>query len=54
MGTINQIDIKNRNYYFYNDMIDIKTNENENDMKIKSYLKNTMMFSMELEIKSKK
>ena len=25
MGTIKQIDIKNRTYYFYNDMIDIKT-----------------------------
>ena len=25
METIKQIDIKNRTYYFYNDMIDIKT-----------------------------
>ena len=25
VGTIKQIDIKNRTYYFYNDMIDIKT-----------------------------
>ena len=25
MGTIKQIDMKNRTYYFYNDMIDIKT-----------------------------
>ena len=25
MGTIKQIDIKNRTYYFHNDMIDIKT-----------------------------
>ena len=25
MGTIKQIDIKNKSYYFYNDMIDIKT-----------------------------
>ena len=25
MGTIKQIDIKNRTYYFYNDMTDIKT-----------------------------
>ena len=24
MGTVNQIDIKNRTYYIYNDMIDIK------------------------------
>ena len=24
MGTIRQIDIKNRTYYFYNDMIDIR------------------------------
>ena len=25
MGTVKQIDIKNRTYYFYNDMINIKT-----------------------------
>ena len=25
MGTVKQIDIKNRTYYFYNDMIDITT-----------------------------
>ena len=25
MGTIKQIDIENRTYYFYSDMIDIKT-----------------------------
>ena len=25
MGIVKQIDIKNRTYYFYNDMIDIKT-----------------------------
>ena len=25
MGTIKQIDIKNRTYYFYNDITDIKT-----------------------------
>ena len=24
MGEVNQIDIKNRTYYFYNDMINIK------------------------------
>ena len=24
MGTVKKIDIKNRTYYFYNDMIDIK------------------------------
>ena len=24
MGTVKQIDIKNKTYYFYNDMIDIK------------------------------
>ena len=24
MGTVKQTDIKNRTYYFYNDMIDIK------------------------------
>ena len=25
MATVKQIDIKNKTYYFYNDMIDIKT-----------------------------
>ena len=25
MGTIKQIDIKNRTYYFYNDIIDLKS-----------------------------
>ena len=25
MGTVKQIDIKNQTYYFYNDMINIKT-----------------------------
>ena len=25
MGEVKQIDIKNRNYYFHNDVIDIKT-----------------------------
>ena len=25
MGLVKQIDIKNRTYYFYNDMVDIKT-----------------------------
>ena len=25
MGTVKQINIKDRTYYFYNDMIDIKT-----------------------------
>ena len=24
MGTVKQIDIKNRTYYFYNDIIDLK------------------------------
>ena len=38
MGTVKQIDIKNRTYYFYNDMIDIK-NFDSNLLKIdkKSY-----------------
>ena len=113
MGTVKQIEIKNRTYYFYNDMIDIenfdpillkveresyknigiynigyitikKVGDCENiysvnplyliidhasgyieekevntlflplQMKRKSYLKNTMMFLMELEKKSKK
>ena len=29
MGVVKQIDIKNRTYYFYNDMIDIKTFDSE-------------------------
>ena len=114
MGVVKQMDIKNRTYYFYNDMINIKKfdsnllkidkksykdigiynigyitikkiDDYENiysvnplhliidhasgyieekgvnkyllltlQMKTKSYLKNTMMFLMELETKSKK
>ena len=37
MGLIKQIDIKNRTYYFYNDMIDIKkfdSNLLKSDIKI--------------------
>ena len=30
MGSIKQINIKNRNYYFYNDIIDIKTFDSNN------------------------
>ena len=115
MGITKQIDFKNRTYYFYNDLIDIKTFDSDllkidrksyknigiynigyiankkidayeniysvnplyltissnasgyieqkgvnkylfliQQMKIKSYLKNTMMLLMELEKKSKK
>ena len=38
MGTVKQIDIKNRTYYFYNDMVDIKKFDS-NSLKInkKSY-----------------
>ena len=38
MGTVKQINIKNRTYYFYNDMIDIKTfNSNLLEIDKKSY-----------------
>ena len=39
MGTVKQIDIKNRTYYFYNDMINIKKFDISNLLKIdnKSY-----------------
>ena len=30
MGSIKQINVKNRNYYFYNDIIDIKTFDSNN------------------------
>ena len=30
MGTIKQVNIKNRTYYFYNDIIDIKTFDSNN------------------------
>ena len=30
MGTIKQINIKNESYYFYNDIIDIKTFDSKN------------------------
>ena len=39
MGIVKQIDIKNRTYYFYNDMINIKKFDSSNFLKInkKSY-----------------
>ena len=44
MGTVKQIDIKNRTYYFYNDMIYIKKFDS-NLLKIdKSYIK-TLVFT---------
>ena len=45
MGTVKQIDIKYKTYYFYNDMIDIKK-FNSDLLKIdkKSYIK-TMVFT---------
>ena len=30
MGTLKQINIKNESYYFYNDIIDIKTFDSKN------------------------
>ena len=46
MGTVKQIDIKNRTYYFYNDIINIKK-INSNLLKIdkKSY-KNTDIYNI--------
>ena len=65
MGLVKQIDIKNRTYYFYKDMVDIKKSDSNLlkidkkshqilQMKIKSYLKNKVMFLMKLETKSKR
>ena len=65
MGSVKQIDIKNRTYYFYNDMVDIKKSDSNLlkidkkshqilQMKIKRYLKNKVMLLMKLETKSKK
>ena len=80
MGLVKQIDIKNRTYYFYNDIINIKKFDSNLlkideksyknigiynigyitskicilQMKIKCYLKNIMMLSVELETKSEK
>ena len=65
MGSEKQIDIKNRTYYFYKDMVDIKKSDSNLlkidkkshqilQMKIKSYLKNKVMFLMKLETKSKR
>ena len=33
MGLVKQIDIKNRTYYFYNDMVDIKKFDSKNKKK---------------------
>ena len=44
MGTIKQIDIKNRTYYFYNDMIDIKTFDSDLLNFDKNYIK-TLVFT---------
>ena len=65
MGSEKQIDIKNRTYYFYKDMVDIKKSDSNLlkidkkshqilQMKIKGYLKNKVMFLMKLETKSKR
>ena len=39
MGTIKQIDIKNRTYYSYNDMIDIKIFDSDLLKSIKNHIK---------------
>ena len=39
MGTIKQIDIKNRTYYSYNDMIDIKMFDSDLLKSIKNHIK---------------
>ena len=39
MGTIKQIDIKNRTYYSYNDMIDIKIFDSDLLKSIKNHVK---------------
>ena len=45
MGIVKQIDIKNRTYYFYNDMINIKKFDSSNFLKIiKNHIK-TLVFT---------
>ena len=39
MGTVKQIDIKNRTYYFYNDLINIKKFDSNYQKSIKNHIK---------------
>ena len=45
MGVVKQIDIKNRTYYFYNDIIDLKNFDTRFLKKIKSIIK-TLVFTI--------
>ena len=48
MGTVKQIDIKNRTYYFYNDMIDIKKFDS-NLLKIdKNHIKTLVFITLDI------
>ena len=44
MGVVKQIDIKNRTYYFYNDMINIKKFDSNLLKSIKNHIK-TLVFT---------
>ena len=44
MGIVKQIDIKNRTYYFYNDMVDIK-NFDSNLIKIEESYKDIGIYN---------
>ena len=45
MGVVKQMDIKNRTYYFYNDIIDLKNFDTMLLKKIKSIIK-TLVFTV--------
>ena len=53
MGVVKQIDIKNRTYYFYNDIIDLKNFDTRLLKKIKSIIK-TLVFTILDILQSKK
>ena len=53
MGVVKQIDIKNRTYYFYNDIIDLKNFDTRLLKKIKSITK-TLVFTILDILQSKK
>ena len=49
MGTVKQIDIKNRTYYFYNDMINIKTfDSNLLEIGKKNHIKTLVFTTMDI------
>ena len=53
MGSKKEINIKNRTYYFYNDIIDIKTFDS-NNLKLDKKRTNILMFTILDMLQSKK